>query len=164
MGDRVSVEITVLTEKAEQTFNLLKECGHYHSCEYTDIVNDDYHSFSYEDEATKLNLTVFILYDVNYANVDSENSELCALYAIVQKEDDYGSDNILLVKSTRQAFLDIAGLYRSKFSPKVIAVTGSVGKTTTREMIASVIKSKYNTLKTENNLNNEVGVPKTILE
>lgn len=87
-----------------------------------------------------------------------------ALYAIVQKEDDYGSDNILLVKSTRQAFLDIAGLYRSKFSPKVIAVTGSVGKTTTREMIASVIKSKYNTLKTENNLNNEVGVPKTILE
>lgn len=79
MGDRVSVEITVLTEKAEQTFNLLKECGHYHSCEYTDIVNDDYHSFSYEDEATKLNLTAFILYEVNYANVDSENSELCDL-------------------------------------------------------------------------------------
>lgn len=87
-----------------------------------------------------------------------------ALWAVVQKEGDYGTDNLLFVNTTRQAFLDIAGLYRSKFSPKVVAVTGSVGKTTTREMIAAVIKSRYKTLKTENNLNNEVGVPKTILE
>ena len=87
-----------------------------------------------------------------------------ALWAVVQKEGDYGTDNLLFVNTTRQAFLDIAGLYRSKFSPRVVAVTGSVGKTTTREMIAAVIKSRYKTLKTENNLNNEVGVPKTILE
>ncbi len=87
-----------------------------------------------------------------------------ALWAVVQKEGDYGTDKLLYVNTTRQAFLDIAGLYRSKFSPKVVAVTGSVGKTTTREMIAAVIKSRYKTLKTENNLNNEVGVPKTILE
>lgn len=87
-----------------------------------------------------------------------------AAFAVVQKEGDYGTDNVLYVKTTRQAFLDLAGLYRSKFSPIVIAVTGSVGKTTTREMTAAVIKSKYRTLKTENNLNNEVGVPKTILE
>ncbi|MBQ7938105.1 MAG: UDP-N-acetylmuramoyl-tripeptide--D-alanyl-D-alanine ligase [Oscillospiraceae bacterium] len=87
-----------------------------------------------------------------------------ALWAVVQKEGDYGTDKLLFVNTTRQAFLDIAGLYRSKFSPKVVAVTGSVGKTTTREMIAAVIKSRYKTLKTENNLNNEVGVPKTILE
>ncbi len=87
-----------------------------------------------------------------------------AMWAVVQKDGDYGTDNLLFVNTTRQAFLDIAGLYRSKFSPKVIAVTGSVGKTTTREMIAAVIKSKYKTLKTENNLNNEVGVPKTMLE
>lgn len=87
-----------------------------------------------------------------------------AAFAVVQKEEDYGTDKLLFVKTTRQAFLDIAGLYRSKFSPVVIAVTGSVGKTTTREMIAAVVKSKYRTLKTENNLNNEVGVPKTMLE
>ena len=87
-----------------------------------------------------------------------------ALWAVVQKEGDYGTDKLLFVNTTRQAFLDIAGLYRSKFSPKVVAVTGSVGKTTTREMIAAVIKSRYKTLKTENNLNNEVGVPKTIFE
>ena len=87
-----------------------------------------------------------------------------AAFAVVQKAGDYGTDNLLFVNTTRQAFLDIAGLYRSKFSPKVVAVTGSVGKTTTREMIAAVIKSEYKTLKTENNLNNEVGVPKTLLE
>ncbi len=87
-----------------------------------------------------------------------------AAFAVVQKGGDYGTDKLLLVNTTRQAFLDIAGLYRSKFNPVVIAVTGSVGKTTTREMIAAAVKSKYITLKTENNLNNEVGVPKTMLE
>lgn len=87
-----------------------------------------------------------------------------AAYAVVSKEDDYESENIIYVRTTRQAFLDIAGLYRSKFSPKVVAVTGSVGKTTTREMIAAVVGSNYSLLKTENNLNNEVGVPKTILD
>lgn len=87
-----------------------------------------------------------------------------AAFAVAQKEGDYGSGHILYVPTTRQAFLDLAGLYRSKFSPKVLAVTGSVGKTTTREMMAAVVKSQYKTLKTENNLNNEVGVPKTILE
>ena len=87
-----------------------------------------------------------------------------AAFAVAQKEGDYESEHVLYVPTTRQAFLDIAGLYRSKFSPKVLAVTGSVGKTTTREMMAAVVKSQYKTLKTENNLNNEVGVPKTILE
>ena len=87
-----------------------------------------------------------------------------AAFAVAQKPGDYESDRVLYVKTTRQAFLDIAGLYRSKFSPIVLAVTGSVGKTTTREMMAAVIQSQYKTLKTENNLNNEVGVPKTILE
>ena len=97
----------------------------------------------------------------NFVSAAMQNG---AAFAVVQKEGDYGTDNLLFVNTTRQAFLDIAGLYRSKFSPKVVAVTGSVGKTTTREMIAAVIKSEYKTLKTENNLNNEVGVPKTLLE
>lgn len=57
----------------------------------------------------------------------------------------------------------IASGYRAEFSPKVVGVTGSVGKTTTKEMIASVLSEKYNTLKTEGNLNNEIGLPFTIL-
>ena len=70
----------------------------------------------------------------------------------------------VLVQDSALAMVRMASNYRMLFSPRMIGVTGSVGKTTTREMIAAVVKSKYKTLKTENNLNNEVGVPKTILE
>ncbi|MBR1554045.1 MAG: UDP-N-acetylmuramoyl-tripeptide--D-alanyl-D-alanine ligase [Oscillospiraceae bacterium] len=69
----------------------------------------------------------------------------------------------LVVKDTGKALLDIANLYRNKFHIPVVAVTGSVGKTTTKELIACVLSEKYNTLKTEANLNNEIGMPKTIL-
>lgn len=86
-----------------------------------------------------------------------------ALYAVVDEDRDYGSDNIIKVASTRQAFLDIAGAYRRKFTPKVVAVTGSVGKTTTKEFIWTVLNSRYKTLKTEGNQNNEVGLPRTLL-
>lgn len=69
----------------------------------------------------------------------------------------------VLVKDTRQALLDIAGLYRdTRKDVKLIAVTGSVGKTTTKEMTHAVLARKYNTLKTEGNLNNEIGMPKTL--
>ena len=70
----------------------------------------------------------------------------------------------LVVNSTRQALLDIAKYYRSKFKPILIGVTGSVGKTTTKEMTALVLSEKYKTLKTGGNLNNEIGMPKTLFE
>ena len=70
----------------------------------------------------------------------------------------------IIVKSTRQALLDIAKYYRSKFKPILIGVTGSVGKTTTKEMTALVLSEKYKTLKTGGNLNNEIGMPKTLFE
>ncbi len=69
----------------------------------------------------------------------------------------------VLVKSTRQALLDIAGFYRdTRKDVKLIAITGSVGKTTTKEMTCAVLSQKYRTLKTEGNLNNEIGMPKTL--
>lgn len=68
----------------------------------------------------------------------------------------------ILVESTRLALLDLAGYYRSLFRIKVIGITGSVGKTTTKEMVHAVVSSKYNTLKNEGNLNNEIGVPLTL--
>lgn len=86
-----------------------------------------------------------------------------ALYAVVDEDRDYGNDHIIKVESTRQAFLDIAGAYRSKFHTKIVAVTGSVGKTTTKEFIWTVLNSRYKTLKTEGNQNNEVGLPRTLL-
>lgn len=75
-----------------------------------------------------------------------------------------GNAPCLIVKDTGKALLDIANLYRSKFNIPVVAVTGSVGKTTTKELIACVLSEKFNTLKTEANLNNEIGMPKTLLK
>ncbi|MGN0621273.1 MAG: UDP-N-acetylmuramoyl-tripeptide--D-alanyl-D-alanine ligase [Porcipelethomonas sp.] len=70
----------------------------------------------------------------------------------------------LVVKSTRKALLDIAGFYRRKFSLFLVGVTGSVGKTTTKEMIALVLSEKFSTLKTQGNFNNEIGLPRTLLK
>ncbi len=70
--------------------------------------------------------------------------------------------NCIVVPSTRKAMLDIARYYRSKFNIQLVGVTGSVGKTTTKDMISLVLSEKYNTLKTSGNLNNEIGLPKTL--
>lgn len=69
----------------------------------------------------------------------------------------------LVVEDSIRGLQAIASGYRAEFFPKVVGVTGSVGKTTTKEMIASVLSEKYNTLKTEGNLNNEIGLPFTVL-
>lgn len=69
----------------------------------------------------------------------------------------------ILVSNTLEAFQSIAGAYRSLFSIPFVGVTGSVGKTTTKELIASVLSQRYNTLKNLGNLNNQLGVPRTLL-
>ncbi len=68
----------------------------------------------------------------------------------------------IIVDDTKQALLNIASYYRSRFSPVLVGVTGSVGKTTTKEMVALVLSNKYFTLKTEGNFNNEIGLPHTL--
>ncbi len=67
------------------------------------------------------------------------------------------------VKNTQKALRDLAKYYKQKFQIPFIAVTGSVGKTTTKDMIAAVLGSKYKVLKTEGNYNNELGLPLTLL-
>ena len=66
------------------------------------------------------------------------------------------------VESTEKALQDIAAFYRMALDIQVVGVTGSVGKTSTKEMIASVLSQKYNVLKTEGNFNSEIGLPLTI--
>lgn len=80
---------------------------------------------------------------------------------IVEKDCGLGERQIV-VENTRLALLDLAGYYRSLFKIPVIGITGSVGKTTTKEMVHAVMSAKYNTLKNEGNLNNEIGVPLTL--
>ena len=69
----------------------------------------------------------------------------------------------LVVTDTCKALLQLAGWYRRRFQLPVVGLTGSVGKTTTKEFIALVLGAKYNTLKTQGNLNNEIGVPQMLL-
>ena len=66
------------------------------------------------------------------------------------------------VASTYKAFRDLAYYYKQKFPIPVVALTGSVGKTTTKDMVAAVLGEKYNVLKTQGNLNNDLGVPMTL--
>jgi len=85
-----------------------------------------------------------------------------AMAVVMQDNAAWPQAQILRVEDTRQAMLDIAGLYRCKMNIPVVAVTGSVGKTTTKEMIACVVSAGFKTLKTEANLNNEIGLSQTI--
>lgn len=69
---------------------------------------------------------------------------------------------VISVDDTQKALLDLASYYRGLFDIPVIGLTGSVGKTTTKEFIASVVSQEYNTLATKGNFNNNIGVPYTL--
>ncbi len=69
----------------------------------------------------------------------------------------------IIVDSTRAAYLNIAHEYRKRFDIPLVAVTGSVGKTTTKEFIWRALSESFKTLKTEGNQNNDIGLPQTLL-
>ena len=69
----------------------------------------------------------------------------------------------ILVEDSFVALKQIAAFYRSNLTIPVVGITGSVGKTSTKEIISSVLSTRFNVLKTEGNFNNEVGLPLTIL-
>ncbi|MBU0687649.1 MAG: UDP-N-acetylmuramoyl-tripeptide--D-alanyl-D-alanine ligase [Candidatus Margulisbacteria bacterium] len=71
---------------------------------------------------------------------------------------------VLETEDGLKALQNIAAFHRKKFKRPVIGVTGSAGKTTTKDMLASVLSQKFKTLKNEENFNNEIGVPKTLLK
>ncbi len=85
-----------------------------------------------------------------------------ALCCLGEKDYAFEGHSYIQVTSTFQALKDIAEYYRSTLEIPVVGITGSVGKTSTKEMIASVLGVKFNTLKTAGNFNNEVGLPLTV--
>ncbi len=90
-----------------------------------------------------------------------------AALVITQKTPDRVSGqwgSYLLVEDTLQALKDVAECYRKSLDIPVIGITGSVGKTSTKEFVAGVLSEKYNVLKTQGNYNNEIGVPLTLLQ
>jgi len=83
---------------------------------------------------------------------------------IPEEMEKYSNKTIIKVENTLEALYEIAKYKRSLYDIPVIAVTGSVGKTSTKDVIASVVSQKYKTLKTEGNNNNNIGLPLTILK
>ena len=86
-----------------------------------------------------------------------------AAYAVVDDQGVVANERFLLVENVLEALQDLARHHRKTFKFPVIALTGSNGKTTTKELIAKVLSMKYNTYATKGNLNNHIGVPLTIL-
>lgn len=86
-----------------------------------------------------------------------------AVCAICEKAPENPKKPYILVDSTLNAVKDIAKAYREKFDIPVVGVSGSVGKTSTKEMLYAVLSQRFKTHKTQGNLNNELGVPLTIL-
>ena len=96
----------------------------------------------------------------SFANSAFESGAACCLaeHTIPNAQGPY-----ILVASTIAAVKELGGFYRSLFDIPIIGITGSVGKTTTKEMTASVLGAKFKVLKTQENMNNELGVPLTLL-
>ncbi len=86
-----------------------------------------------------------------------------ALAVLSEKPLEQAKGPYIQVESCPQALKDIAAYYRSQLAIPIVGITGSVGKTSTKEMIASVLSTKYRVLKTAGNFNNEIGLPLTIL-
>lgn len=86
-----------------------------------------------------------------------------ALGVICEKEPKECEIPYILVEDSFQALKDLAAYYRQQLSIPIICITGSVGKTSTKEFIAGTLAAKYNVCKTQGNFNNEVGMPLTLL-
>jgi len=86
-----------------------------------------------------------------------------AAYAVVDDTSLTGNLRLLLVENVLETLQDLARQHRKTFKFPVIGLTGSNGKTTTKELIAKVLNMKFNTYATKGNLNNHIGVPLTIL-
>ena len=99
------------------------------------------------------------------ANASDKGASICIVDEVYFKESEInGCTSVIQVKDGNQALLDLAEFYKSKLSVKVIGITGSAGKTTTKDLIASVLSAKFKVFKTEGNFNNQIGLPHMIFK
>lgn len=94
-----------------------------------------------------------------YINKAFENGAVCALAEYLP---DDVSGPVILCGSVQTALEDISRAYRQRLDIPVVGITGSVGKTTAKEMVSAVLSQRFKLLKTDGNLNNQIGVPMTV--
>ena len=99
-----------------------------------------------------------------YKDAFDKGASICILDNDTIIDDKYKDKTIVLVDDTISCLQKLAKYKRSLYNISVVAVTGSVGKTSVKDIIYSVLSSKYKVLCTKGNLNNHIGVPLTILE
>ncbi|MBQ3408663.1 MAG: UDP-N-acetylmuramoyl-tripeptide--D-alanyl-D-alanine ligase [Clostridia bacterium] len=102
-----------------------------------------------------------------YEQAFEKGAKVCILQGIIASDEvknKYNDRCIIVVDNTIKALQQIASYKRSLYNIPVIAITGSVGKTSTKDIVASVVGTSYDVLKTEGNMNNHIGLPMTILK
>jgi UDP-N-acetylmuramoyl-tripeptide--D-alanyl-D-alanine ligase len=109
-----------------------------------------------------------IFFALKGENFNGNTFAFCALgmgasYAVVDEEEFAVDDRIFLVKNVLKTLQDLARHHRKTLGIPVLAITGTNGKTTTKELVASVLSRKFNLVYTKGNLNNHIGVPLTLL-
>ncbi len=116
---------------------------------YVGLKGEKFNGNEYYKEALKNGAKVAIVSGIDITKKDLEELK---------------DKTIIEVKDSLIAFGDIAAFKRSLYNIPVVQITGSVGKTSTRDIVANVIRTQYKTLQTEGNFNNAVGLPTTVLK
>ena len=131
-----------------------------------EILKRKFHAISINSKKIKKDDIFIAIKGLNFDGHDYINEAFKngAIAAIISDEEKI-SKNTILVNDTKKSLADISSLFLMKFKPFVIGITGSNGKTTTKELIKSILDSNYGTnkiLATHANYNNDIGLPLTI--
>ena len=128
-------------------------------------INDDIHGFTQDTrQIHQGDMYIPLVGEKNDGHQFIKQAfEAGASSVITSQPIDYPDKNVILVKDTLQALTDMAAYLRKHRAVKVVGITGSVGKTSTKDMIYAVVSMQYKTLKTLGNYNNHIGLPLTVL-
>lgn len=128
-------------------------------------INDDIHGFTQDTrQIHEGDMYIPLVGEKNDGHQFIKQAfEAGASSVITSQPIDYPDKNVILVKDTLQALTDMAAYLRKHRAVKVVGITGSVGKTSTKDMIYAVVSMQYKTLKTLGNYNNHIGLPLTVL-